>query len=149
MRPLKGFTMIELLITISIMAVLGASIMLATGSTTASAKSVNIINNMRVLKEAALMYYLDHSDSAITADDLNGNDGVKNYIDNSNFVGGDSGYSFVISDAKNWYVKYSFASDADAVDIAKKLSSRAASVGLLNASYEKYTTGNDVYLKVR
>ena len=148
----NGFTMVELLITISIMAVLGASIMLSTGSATASAKTVNIINNMRVLKEAATMYYLDHSDSEITQANLNSDTGVKTYLDNSSVLDGTI-YSFVVT-GSNWYIKYDFTNQTDKDTLASKLASRASSTGLLqngNDGYSTYTNTSSyvVYMKAR
>ncbi len=144
----KGFTMIELLITISIMGVLITGVMLSTSSPTASAKSVNIINNMRILKEAAAMYYLDHSDETITQDALNGDSGVKTYLDNSGFLDGTI-YSFVIADG-HWYVKHDFSSDPDSASLPEKLKSRAKSAGLLQTTGgAEYSSGTTVYMKAR
>lgn len=60
MRARKGgFTLVELLIVIMIIAILAGMMMLATGSATDSAEATKIINDLRNVKAAALMYFVD------------------------------------------------------------------------------------------
>jgi general secretion pathway protein G len=54
-----GFTLVELLIVIMIIAILAGMMLLATGSATDSAEATKIINDLRNVKSAALMFYAD------------------------------------------------------------------------------------------
>ena len=54
-----GFTLVELLIVIMIIAILAGMMLLATGSATDSAEATRVINDLRGLKGAALLYYGD------------------------------------------------------------------------------------------
>jgi general secretion pathway protein G len=54
-----GFTLVELLIVIMIIAILAGMMMLATGSATDGAEATKVINDLRNLKGAALMYFAD------------------------------------------------------------------------------------------
>lgn len=56
-----GFTLVELLIVIIIIAILAGMLLLATGSATDSADATRIINDLRNLKGAAMMYYVDNN----------------------------------------------------------------------------------------
>jgi general secretion pathway protein G len=54
-----GFTLVELLIVIMIIAILAGMMLLATGSATDGAEATKIVNDLRNLKSAALLYYAD------------------------------------------------------------------------------------------
>ena len=56
-----GFTLVELLIVIIIIAILAGMMMLTTGSATDRAEATKIINDLRALKTATLMYYVDNN----------------------------------------------------------------------------------------
>ena len=56
-----GFTLVELLIVIIIIAILAGMLLLATGSATDSADATKIINDLRNLKGATMMYYVDNN----------------------------------------------------------------------------------------
>ena len=55
-----AFTLVELLIVIIIIAILAGMMMLTTGSATDRAEATKIISDLRNIKAAAHMYYLDH-----------------------------------------------------------------------------------------
>jgi general secretion pathway protein G len=55
-----GFTLVELLIVIRIIAILAGMLLIATGSATDSAEATKIINDLRNVKSAALLYYGDN-----------------------------------------------------------------------------------------
>jgi general secretion pathway protein G len=57
----KGFTLVELLLVIMIIGILSGMMMLSTGSATDGAESVKVINDLRNMKGAALMYYMDNN----------------------------------------------------------------------------------------
>ena len=57
-----GFTLVELLIVIMIIAILAGMMLLATGSATDSAEATKIINDLRNVKSASLLYYADNNE---------------------------------------------------------------------------------------
>jgi general secretion pathway protein G len=56
----SGFTLVELLIVIMIISILAGMMLLATGSATDGAEAIKIVNDLRNLKSAALLYYADN-----------------------------------------------------------------------------------------
>ena len=58
----KGFTLIELLLVIVVIAILAGTVMVSGDESVISAEANNIINNMRILKTAALEWLADYSD---------------------------------------------------------------------------------------
>jgi general secretion pathway protein G len=56
-----GFTLVELLIVIMIIAILAGMMLLATGSATDGAEATKVINDLRNLKSAALLFYADNN----------------------------------------------------------------------------------------
>jgi general secretion pathway protein G len=63
-----GFTLVELLIVIMIIAILAGMMMLATGSATDSAEAARIISDLRTIKGAAALFRLDSGRWPATAD---------------------------------------------------------------------------------
>jgi prepilin-type N-terminal cleavage/methylation domain-containing protein len=56
-----GFTLVELLIVIVIIGILAGMMMLTMGSATDGANASRIINDLRLLKSATLLYYADEN----------------------------------------------------------------------------------------
>ena len=61
----KGLTLIELLIVLLIMSILSIAAIFTSSEIVASAKATRIINNLTVLKQAALAYYSDNTEKFI------------------------------------------------------------------------------------
>ncbi|MDR1965695.1 MAG: type II secretion system GspH family protein [Synergistaceae bacterium] len=57
----RGFTLIELLIVIMIIALLSGMMLLAAGSSVDGSEATKVINDLRDVKAAAMMYYMDES----------------------------------------------------------------------------------------
>jgi general secretion pathway protein G len=63
-----GFTLVELLIVIMIIAILAGMMLLATGSAIDGAEATKVVNDLRNLKSAALLYYGDNMQWPTDAD---------------------------------------------------------------------------------
>jgi general secretion pathway protein G len=55
-----GFTLVELLIVIMIISIMAGMVLLSSGSATDGAEAAKIVNDLRNLKSAALLYYGDN-----------------------------------------------------------------------------------------
>ena len=147
MKARKGFTLVELLIVIVIIGILASSMMLSSGSATATAEASNIITDLRVMKAAALMLYADSMDffnmGSITVGNV---DYLRRYLDNPmklSLVSSNNPYKFVIrtgTDPK-WWVGYNLREGMKTREVGDKLSGRAGSIGMYKDS-NSYATAN-------
>ncbi|MDR3353993.1 MAG: type II secretion system GspH family protein [Synergistaceae bacterium] len=55
----SAFTLVELLIVIMVIAILNGMMMIATGSVTDSAEASKLVNDVRAVKSACLLFYVD------------------------------------------------------------------------------------------
>ena len=78
-----GFTLVELLIVIIIIAILAGMMMMTTGSATDRAEATKIINDLRTVKSAAMMYYLDYKVWPTTGYDAQWTKSYEKYLDRS------------------------------------------------------------------
>jgi general secretion pathway protein G len=152
-----GFTLVELLIVIMIIAILAGMMLLATGSATDSAEATKVINDLRNLKSAARLYFGDNLKWPTNADVAS----LDNYSDRP-LVAGNVRYDAVLigteySDAQgvvrtNIGVTLKPASNGSA-GVRKKLSTKAVDTGLLDAANDATTpyagTNTTVYLNMR
>ena len=83
-----AFTLVELLIVIIIIAILAGMMMMTTGSATDRAQATKIINDLRTVKSAAMMYYMDYRVWPKTGSDVQWTKSYEKYLDRSI----DSGY---------------------------------------------------------
>ncbi len=60
----KGFTLVELLIVVAILATLTAAMTASISGTTAKAKAAMIANNVEVMKSAATQYYTENMEDS-------------------------------------------------------------------------------------
>lgn len=143
MKMRKGFTLVELLIVIVIIGILAAAMLLSSGSATASAEASNIVNNLRSLKSATVMFYADSMD-AIAANQGGlptgtNIDALKNYTDNpTNFDNG-KGYLFASNADKRWFVgvqldNANLKRSSKVEEIVKKLEGKKDTLSLISTS---------------
>ncbi len=76
LRPFAGFTLVELLVVIAVIAILAALLLPALGQSKASAKRIKCVSNLRQLGFAAQMYWDDNEQQAFRyrGDYTNGGD---------------------------------------------------------------------------
>ena len=139
----KGFTLVEMLIVITIMGTLAAVMMAASGDLTAKAKAQSIAANINTFRIAASEFYADHFEddkvkvktgasgteeevnmSATTAAAFLGNysTGYEYVLNFSDYSSGSITYTVGTGAGRdNWNVVVSFANDAEATNIQKQL----------------------------
>lgn len=148
----SGFTLIELLAVIVIIGILTSGILLSGGAATSSARAINIVTDLRVMKEAVLMLYIDKMDqfdNSATSPSIDPQKDLAPYVDNPDKY--DKAHYAVEVDNGKWYVKYTInSSDPGVSDIKRILTGRAKSSGLLkNTSRDPYDGGDTVYMIAR
>ena len=134
MKKRKGFTLAELLIVITVIGVLASMMMVSSNEAVSTSRATDIIANLRAIKGAALMHYVDSMDTyskTERAEDEKFNlDKVRKYIDVAGLS--DNGYRVYEDDNGKWYVGYVFNKNDN--DIIPKLAARAKTLGLLKAT---------------
>ena len=129
----KGFTLVELLIVIVIIGILAAALLLSSGSATDSAEASNIISDLRGLKSACLMLFVDSMDVVNTDTYTLQLTHLQRYMDNPTRI--TTGYGFRVStDTANarWWVGFDMTNKAQG--IRNKLAGRATSIGIYNGT---------------
>ena len=154
-----GFTLVELLIVIMIIAILAGMMMLATGSATDSAEATRIINDLRNLKSAALLFYGDNLrwPSSTNTTDVTSLDG---YADRS-FTANTGRYSTVAigaeytesaTGARRARIGLGLGGDITA-GAKEKLASKASEIGLFGDPTREAavytTTDTAIYMNMR
>ncbi|EHL65476.1 type II secretion system protein [Cloacibacillus evryensis] len=77
----NGFTLVELLIVIIIIGIIAGMLMMSAGGAADKAAATKIVNNMRALKSACLLYYADHGTWPLDDDNKGDISLLKDYID--------------------------------------------------------------------
>ena len=140
-----GFTLVELLMVFMIIAILAGMLLLTTGMSTDGAEAVKVINDLRNLKGAALLYYGDHLKWPGPGDEA----ALNSYSDRPIVLDGTAGrYETTIGatfpdpnnadiSRTNIGIKLTGAAQRDGVK--NKLANKARETGLLNTEQDVVT----------
>ena len=145
-----GFTLVELLIVIAVIGILMSGMLLSGSSATSSARALSIVNDLRVMKQAVFLMYLDSMDyfdkepSKFT--DTTPDQALARYVDNPGKYESNR-YGFAVSSNGRWYIYYDVGNDAS---VKTSLSGRAKTDGLLEGTNGgPYKSGEKVYMLAR
>jgi len=151
-----GFTLVELLIVIIIIAILAGMMLLTTGAATDGAEASKLINNLRAMKSAALLHFIDNNMTWIPAGETipNIETALSKYMDRSldtvkyipDVISGNiAGEERVLIGFKGGTIWN------DKPGMRNKLKNMARDAGLYqdSAGTEYNGTGNNVYMNLR
>ena len=165
----KGFTLIEILLVIVILAALSATMVLSSRESTYFAKANSIISTMTVVRDAALSYYTNNIENEPTPENFYTN--AQNYLGDKAARGQQwfldmDGIRFTVegrpddnsSEIDSWYVECDFSvlDDVEEAGVADKLAlidNDYARLRRLNdTEFVQYTSRDNnghVWLKVK
>lgn len=146
LKKRSGFTLVELLIVIIIIGILAGAMLLVAGSGTDKAEATKIVSDMRGLKAAALMYYVDKGSDPDTPKIAD----LKPYMDRDVE---NKGYEIVKGDDDDtqWWIE----KDKVTEGIGDKLEQVAKSTGLYKEAtqsgdlFYEYDADANIYMRAR
>lgn len=145
-----GFTLVELLIVIIIIAILAGMMLLTTGAATDGAEASKLVSNLRSLKSAALMHFIDNGQTWLvagtSAEDIR--DELSQYMDRSIDIV--KHIPDIASSDTRLYIGFSGGTVwTEKPGIVKKLSGMARDAGLYkDTDLSVYDGGNTVYMNL-
>lgn len=147
-----GFTLVELLIVIVVIGILAGMMLLATGSALDNANATKIINDVRSLKGAALLFYIDNNEwpepGAHDGDDTAAS--LERYMDRR--IDTKKYTAIYVTDANEnhrFYIGYIVADPPLTSGVEKKLISKATDSGLVKMDFAKYDGGPAVLMNMK
>ena len=119
----KGFTLVELLIVVAILATLTATMMVSMRGATAKAKAASIAANLESCHTAAMLYYAASGDkdlSSVGAEEML-TVNLKTWSKLKGGTGDAITYTAIGNGPDKWSVNVDFSKDSEAKDIARAL----------------------------
>ena len=144
-RKHKGFTLIEILIVLAIIAVLGVIMAVVNRDAESSAQANHIINNFRNLKTAALLWPKKRDATINDRREILNYLNTKTSINFADDTDDSKGYLFHVADGgKTLYIGFELSDDAK---IKAKLTAKADSARLLgNDKKTQYNNDSQVWV---
>lgn len=146
-----GFTLVELLIVIMIIAILAGMMMLATGAATDSAEAAKVTNDLRNVKAAAAMFFVDHNVWPDTTwNETAAASSLSHYMDRS--LDARYGNKIFIKSGDDDRVLAGFNLDNFTPGVKTKLQKSARTSALFNDTGSGggyYTGGAEIYMGIR
>ncbi|MBQ6971323.1 MAG: type II secretion system protein [Synergistaceae bacterium] len=129
-RTRKGLTLIELVVVMSIVAILATTLTMPMVGSTGKAKATAIVSNLDIIKAQTALYYAkyfnDNSKVGVGGSDAQGSTALKaaytkwdEYFKDNDVIK----YTPDGDGAANWYVLVNFSGDPESSDIAEVLGS--------------------------
>ena len=157
----KGFTLVELLIVITIIGLLSAMMMVSSSEAQNAARVTKITEGFRSLSAAMMMYY---NEDTAAADKLEDGEeatiitGTKRYIKNDDVFGESDttvGAYYVVMSNGTWWLTYTLPSSTTTAALNTLLTKKAADLDLKSAAGSDpktaaaYAGGGTIYFNVR
>jgi general secretion pathway protein G len=146
----KGFTLVELLMVIVIIGILSGMMMLSTGSATDGAESVRIINDLRNLKAASVMFFIDNNRWPSGTADATSLDTYmdRNFLVNNERYSGLKVTSVTISGITRTLIGVTLNSERHREGVRRKLRGYAENAGIFNSSGNRYSHEDNIYVSM-
>lgn len=147
-----GFTLVELLIVIIIIAILAGMLLLTTGAATDRAEATKIINDLRNMKSATLMYYVDNRDWPTGTENTPGGAAGGLIASLSRYMDRSFDVKYTTVEIKelgdNAFGGFTL-NDTIKAGVLSKLTDSAKDAGLFDDNGDAYDGGKKVYMSIR
>jgi general secretion pathway protein G len=148
-----GFTLVELLIVVMIIAILAGMMMLSTSSATDMAEAAKVINDLRNLKSAALLYYIDNMKFPTQTGGLMSLDMYMDRIIINTTEPRYDAYTITnpvtISGVERTLIGFKLKPAIHTAGVKKKLATRADSAGIFTETGDVYNGGDSVFTSMK
>ena len=97
----RGFTLVEVLVTIGIIGLLAGTMMLTRYGGESSAEAMSILNDLRVMKAGAILFMAE-SGNLVSAGNVNYAERLGKYMDHRRVINDPVRYAFFVQDGSSW-----------------------------------------------